>query len=94
MRAMTPALTLFIILAIGIVASIIYDRLAGPGWLTRQFAGSARGVVTSVLVGIAGSFIGFHVIALLALSAVRGLIPFIGAAIGAAIALWGWRMVR
>jgi hypothetical protein len=34
------------------------------------------------------------VIALLALSAVRGLIPFIGAAIGAAIALWGWRMVR
>ena len=94
MRAMTPALTLLIILAIGLVAGIIYDRLAGPGWLTRQFAGSARGVVTSALVGIAGSFIGFHITALLALSPARGFIPFIGAVIGAAIALWGWRMVR
>jgi uncharacterized membrane protein YeaQ/YmgE (transglycosylase-associated protein family) len=94
MRAMNPALTLFIIVAIGIVAGIIYDRLAGPGWLTRQFAGSARGVVTSALVGIAGSFIGFHILALVALSPARGFIPFIGAAIGAAITLWGWRIVR
>ena len=94
MRAMNPALTLFIILAIGTVAGIIYDRLAGPGWLTRQFAGSARGVVTSALVGIAGSFIGFHAVALIALSQARGFIPFIGAAIGAAITLWAWRMVR
>ena len=94
MRAMNPALTLFIILAIGIVAGIIYDHLAGPGWLTRQFAGPARGVVTSALVGIAGSFIGFHVLALLALSSAGGFIPFIGAALGAALTLWAWRMVR
>lgn len=94
MRAMNPALTLFIILAIGIVAGIIYDRLAGPSWLTRQFAGSARGLVTSALVGIAGAFIGFHILALVALSPARGFIPFLGAAIGAGVALWGWRIVR
>ena len=94
MPAMNPALTLFIILAIGIVAGMVYDRLAGPGWLTRQFAGSARGVVTSALVGIAGSFIGFHILALVALTPARGFLPFIGAATGAALALWGWRIVR
>ena len=56
-----PAVTLLIILIIGIVAGIIFDRVAGPGWLTRQIAGSTRGLVTSSLVGIAGAFIGYHV---------------------------------
>ena len=50
-----PAVTLVIILIIGIVAGIIFDRVAGPGWLTRQLAGSTRGLVTSSLIGIAGA---------------------------------------
>jgi uncharacterized membrane protein YeaQ/YmgE (transglycosylase-associated protein family) len=89
-----PALAFFIIIAIGIVAGLIFDRLAGPGWLSRQIAGSTRGMVTSSLVGIAGSFIGFHVAALLAISAAGGFLPFILAAIGAALVLWLWRIMR
>ena len=89
-----PALAFFIIIAIGIVAGLIFDRLAGPGWLTRQVAGSTRGIVTSSLVGIAGSFIGFHVAALLAISAAGGFMPFVLAAIGAALVLWLWRIMR
>lgn len=89
-----PALAFFIILAIGIVAGLIFDRIAGPGWLTRQIAGSTRGIVTSSLVGIAGSFIGFHVAALLAIPAAGGFVPFILAALGAALVLWLWRMMR
>jgi uncharacterized membrane protein YeaQ/YmgE (transglycosylase-associated protein family) len=89
-----PALAFFIIIAIGIVAGLIFDRLAGPGWLSRQVAGSRRGIVTSSLVGIAGSFIGFHVAALLAISAAGGFLPFILAAIGAALVLWLWRIMR
>ena len=58
---MTAWVSLLIVLLIGIVAGLIFDRLAGPGWLTRQVAGSRRSIVTSSLVGIAGSFIGFHV---------------------------------
>jgi uncharacterized membrane protein YeaQ/YmgE (transglycosylase-associated protein family) len=89
-----PALAFFLILVIGIVAGLIFDRIAGPGWLTRQVAGSRRGIVTSSLVGIAGSFIGFHVATLLAISPAGGWLPFLLAAVGAAVVLWLWRMMR
>src|SRR4026207_744806 len=89
-----PALALLLILVIGIVAGLIFDRFAGPGWLPRRGGGAGRGMVTSALVGIAGSFIGFHVAALLALSAGRGYFPFLLAALGAALVLWLWRRLR
>jgi uncharacterized membrane protein YeaQ/YmgE (transglycosylase-associated protein family) len=85
-----PAVTLLVILIIGIVAGLIFDRFAGPGWLTRQIAGSTRGMVTSSLVGIAGAFIGYHALAL----ATTGYVPFIGAMVGAALVLWVWRLMR
>jgi len=86
-----PAVILLIILIIGIVAGLIFDRVAGPGWLTRQFAGSTRSMATSSLVGIAGAFIGYHATAL---AAAGGYAPFIGAAIGAALVLWLWRIIK
>lgn len=89
-----PALAFFIIIAIGIIAGVIFDRVAGPGWLSRQITGPMRGLVTSSLVGIAGSFIGFHLAALLAISAAGGLLPFVLAALGAALVLWLWRIMR
>jgi uncharacterized membrane protein YeaQ/YmgE (transglycosylase-associated protein family) len=89
-----PFVSLLLILIIGIVAGIIFDRMAGPGWLTRQIAGSRRGIVTSSLVGIAGAFIGFHLAALIAISAAGGLMPFIFAVLGAALVLWLWRIMR
>jgi uncharacterized membrane protein YeaQ/YmgE (transglycosylase-associated protein family) len=60
MSATDPIVTFVLILAIGIVAGILFDRLAGPSWLARQFAGSTRGIITSALVGIAGAFVGHH----------------------------------
>jgi uncharacterized membrane protein YeaQ/YmgE (transglycosylase-associated protein family) len=50
-------------------------------------------MLTYCLIGIAGSFIGFHLFALLALGA-NTLVLYIGAAIGAAAVLWAWRTVR
>jgi len=87
-----PLVTLVIILLIGIVAGILYDRFAGPGWLSRQIAGSTRSVVTSVLIGIAGAFVGFHLAAVIGLRDV--VVAYIVAAIGAAAVLFGWRMVK
>lgn len=84
---------LLIVLVIGIAAGVIYDRFAGPGWLSRQVVGSRRGIVTTSLIGIAGSFIGFHLASLLG-PAAGGVILYIGAAIGAAAVLWLWRVVR
>ncbi|MEX2128651.1 MAG: hypothetical protein WD871_10470 [Xanthobacteraceae bacterium] len=86
-----PVLNLLIILAIGIIAGIIFDRVAGPGWFARQFTGP-RGYVTSALVGIAGAFIGFHVAVLAGFGA--GLGSLIGAVLGAAVVLFAWRGMR
>jgi uncharacterized membrane protein YeaQ/YmgE (transglycosylase-associated protein family) len=92
MRATDPVVTFLLVVVIGIVSGVLFDRLAGPSWLARQFSGSARGVLTSALVGVAGAFVGYH-IAMLALGG--GLVTsVIAAAVGAAVVLFGWRMAK
>lgn len=88
-----PTVRFLIVLAIGIVAGVIMDRLVAPSWLTRQFARSHRGLVTNVLVGVAGSFIGYH-LALLAAGRTRVVIAYVMAAVASVLVLWGWRMLR
>ena len=92
MRASDPVVLFLLVLAIGIVAGILFDRLAGPSWFARQFSGSSRGIVTSVLVGVAGAFVGYH-IAMLALGG--GLmIAVAAAAAGAGVVLFVWRTAK
>jgi len=93
MRATDPAVTFLLVLVVGVVAGILFDRLAGPSWLARQFSGSTRGIVTSALVGIAGAFVGYHIAMLLAFGG--GLLTsVIAAAVGAAAILFTWRMAK
>ena len=93
MRVTDPAITFLLVLAIGIIAGLLFDRLAGPSWLARHFSGSNRGMITSALVGVAGAFVGYHIALLLTL---RGGIvtSVIAAVIGAAVVLFGWRMAK
>jgi uncharacterized membrane protein YeaQ/YmgE (transglycosylase-associated protein family) len=92
MRTTDPIVMFLLVLAIGIVAGILFDRLAGPSWLARQFSGSTRGIITSALVGVAGAFVGYH-IAMLALAS--GLVTSVIAAMaGAALVLFVWRMAK
>jgi len=86
-----PTATFVIVLLIGIVIGLAFDQFAGQGWMTRQIAGKRRTLITSILIGIAGAFIGENVGALLRLSAI---VQLVCAAIGAAAVLWGWLMVR
>jgi uncharacterized membrane protein YeaQ/YmgE (transglycosylase-associated protein family) len=88
-----PVTSFVIVLLIGIVAGVLFDRFAGPGWLSRQVSGSTRGVLTSALVGVAGSFVGYHLATIIARSS-SPMALFISAALGAAIVLWSWRVVR
>ncbi len=81
-------MTFVLVLAIGIVAGVLFDRLAGPSWLAHQFSGSKRGVVTGPFVGVAGAFVGYHIAVLLALGG--GLVT----AAGPALALFAWRMAK
>lgn len=93
MRVTDPLATFLLLIVIGVVAGFLFDRIAGPSWLARQFSGSTRGIVTSALVGIAGAFVGYHIALMLALSG--GLVTaIIAAAAGAAVVLFGWRMAK
>lgn len=93
MSANDPAVTFLLVLVIGILAGVLLDRLAGPSWLARQFAGSTRGIITSALVGVAGALVGYQVAVLLALRG--GLVTsVIAAAVGAAVVLFAWRMAK
>jgi hypothetical protein len=81
----TALANLLIILIIGIVAGLAFNRYA-RSWLAR-LGGTTRSDITSALVGIAGAFIGFHI------SVILGLLPsplmhFVLAAIGAILVLW------
>ena len=86
----TGVVNLIVILLIGIIVGLLINRY-GRSWLGRQTA-SATGVgdVTYALVGIAGAFIGFHIVVIL------GLLPtplmlYLGAVVGAAVTVWLWR---
>jgi uncharacterized membrane protein YeaQ/YmgE (transglycosylase-associated protein family) len=93
MRATDPVITFLLVLVIGIGAGFLFDRLAGPSWLARQFSGSTRGIITSALVGVAGAFVGYHIAVLLALGG-ETVTTVIAAALGAALVLFGWRMAK
>lgn len=93
MHVTEPIVTFLLVLVIGVVAGILFDRLAGPSWLARQLSGSTRGIITSALVGVAGAFVGYHIAVLLALGG--GLVTsVIAAAAGAAVVLFSWRMAK
>jgi uncharacterized membrane protein YeaQ/YmgE (transglycosylase-associated protein family) len=93
MRATDPVIAFLLVLVIGIGAGFLFDRLAGPSWLARQFSGSSRGIITSVLVGVAGAFVGYHIAVLLAPGG-EIVTTVLAAALGAALVLFGWRMAK
>jgi len=91
MAIITTALgNVIMIVVIGIIVGLVFNRY-GRSWLGRQVA-DATGVgdVTYSLVGIAGSFIGFH------LAVILGLLPtplmlYVAAIVGAVVTIWLWR---
>jgi uncharacterized membrane protein YeaQ/YmgE (transglycosylase-associated protein family) len=89
-----PIVSFLIVVLIGIVAGLLAHRFLRTSWITEQIAGRRRGSVTSALVGIAGSFIGFHIGVLLNLASSGSIALFIAAAIGAVLVLWGWKTLR
>jgi hypothetical protein len=92
MRVAHSVVTFLVVLTIGIAAGSLYDRVAGPSWLARQFSRSARGFITS-----AGRRCWrvrrLHIAVLLAFVGGLGT-SVIAAAAGAAMMLFAWRMAK
>ena len=88
---MDPTLLILLVLVIGIVVGLGALRINRPSWLTRQIAGGRRAELTSALVGIAGAFIGFHLVALFSVGTI---ILLLAAVIGAVVVVWGWREIK
>jgi uncharacterized membrane protein YeaQ/YmgE (transglycosylase-associated protein family) len=76
-----PVVTLILIIVIGAVI----------GWFYEKQTHSPHGYITSALVGVAGSYTGFHLAALLTLPNHVASLRLIAAAAGALIVLWAWR---
>jgi uncharacterized membrane protein len=77
-----------VVLAIGIVVGLAFNRYA-RNWLAR-LGSTTRSDITSALVGIAGSFMGFHI------GVILGPLPsplmlYLAAGAGAVLTLWLWR---
>lgn len=86
----TAIMNLIVILAIGVIVGLGLRRF-GRTWLSKTTSGlTGASDVTYALVGIAGSFTGFHIFVIL------GLLPtplmlYIGALVGAVLTVWLWR---
>lgn len=85
----TAIMTFIVLVAIGIIVGLLFNR-RGRSWIGRQVAdATGAGDVTYSLVGIAGSFMGFHV------GVILGLLPslflYVVAILGAALTIFLWR---
>jgi uncharacterized membrane protein YeaQ/YmgE (transglycosylase-associated protein family) len=89
-----PVVILLVVVLIGLVAGFLAQRFFRSSWISQQITGRHRGTVTSMLVGIAGSFVGYHLGGLLNLARSGSLMPYVAAAIGAVLVLWGWKAIR
>jgi hypothetical protein len=90
MPIVTTAITTFILLVIiGIAVGLFFNR-GGRSWLGRQVAqATGAGDVTYSLVGISGSFMGYHIGVILEL--LPSAFLFVAAVAGAILTVFFWR---
>jgi hypothetical protein len=88
-----PFVVLIIVTLIGIAVGVIFERMMGASWFTRQISNSQRRMATYALVGVAGAFIGFHLFGALGIF-LNGAGLYLGAILFAALVLWLWQLIR
>lgn len=81
-----PAISIAAVLAIGILCGLAANAIAPAPANPRP----RKPWLTALLVGVAGSFIGFHGAMLANMATGAVLVPFASALTGSALVLWGW----
>ena len=77
---------------VGFIGMLIIGILAG--WIAEKVTSSDHGLLTNLLVGIAGSFVGGTLANVLRIEFHGWLGNLIVASIGAVLVLWLWRSLR
>ncbi|MHB2166221.1 GlsB/YeaQ/YmgE family stress response membrane protein [Alsobacter sp. R-9] len=79
-----PGVGLFMMLVIGLLA----------GWIAEKITESRHGLVTNLIVGVIGAFVGGKLAELLNIPVFGFFRTLIAAVAGAVLVLWAWRQVR
>jgi uncharacterized membrane protein YeaQ/YmgE (transglycosylase-associated protein family) len=79
-----PGVGFFSMLVIGVLA----------GWIAGRVTESKHGIFTSILVGIAGAFVGGELAGLLNIQVFGFFRTLVSATIGAIVILFVWREIR
>ena len=79
-----PGVGFFTMLLIGVLA----------GWIAERVTASDHGLLTNLIVGIAGAFVGGKLAEVLEIPVFGFFRTLVAAAIGAILLLWIWRVVR
>jgi hypothetical protein len=88
-RLRDPFLSIVLVIAIGAVGGAMTQ------WILRRSRGAEAlvrrsGLLTCILVGIAGAFLGFHAAMLSGLGTAQPIVPFLVTVVVAGGVLWGW----
>jgi uncharacterized membrane protein YeaQ/YmgE (transglycosylase-associated protein family) len=89
---MDDAQTLFSMPGVGFIGMLIIGIIAG--YIAEKVTASDHGLLTNLLVGIAGSFVGGTLANVLNIEFHGWLGNLIVASLGAILVLWIWRSVR
>ena len=89
---MNNAQTLFSMPGVGLIGMLIIGILAG--YIAEKVTSSDHGLLTNLLVGITGSFVGGTLANVLNIEFYGWLGNLIVATIGAILLLWIWRSIR
>jgi uncharacterized membrane protein YeaQ/YmgE (transglycosylase-associated protein family) len=77
---------------VGFVAMLVIGILAG--WIAEKVTESDHGLLTNLIVGIAGAFVGGKLAELFAVPVFGFFRTLIAASVGAVLVLWIWRALR
>src|SRR5215475_6826585 len=87
----TPPADVQVQASVGFFGMLIIGILAG--WIAEKVTASDHGLLTNLLVGIAGSFVGGTLAQLFNIEFYGWLGNLIVAAVGAVLVLWLWRLL-
>lgn len=77
---------------VGFFSMILIGLIAG--WIAERITESNHGLLTNLLVGIAGAFVGGELAALLNIEVFGFFRTLVAAIVGAIVLLWVWRAIR